>query len=74
MCKVKRFNVHIQSTAQHTFVMGASSNLGQLFRPRQKKWGLGWKESRLYRFEIRPVLFINRDNKSNFDLFIDGWL
>ena len=31
------FNVHIQSKLlQHTFIMGASSDLGQPFRPRPK--------------------------------------
>ena len=33
--------------------MGASSDLGQPFRPREKKWGLGWEESRLSRYDIR---------------------
>ena len=33
--------------------MGASSDLGQLFRQRQKGWGLGWEESRFPRYDIR---------------------
>ena len=33
--------------------MGASSDMGQPFRPRQKSWGLGWEESRLSRYDIR---------------------
>ena len=33
--------------------MGTSSDLGQPFCPRQKKWGLDWEESRLSRYDIR---------------------
>ena len=32
--------------------MGASSDLGQPFRPRQKSWGLGWEESSLSRYDF----------------------
>ena len=35
------------------FVVGASSDLGQPFRPRQNSWGLGWEESRLSCYDIR---------------------
>ena len=31
--------------------MGASSDLGQPFRPRQKKQGLGWEKNRLSRYD-----------------------
>ena len=34
------------------FDMGANSDLGQPFRSRQKRWGLGWEESRLSRYDI----------------------
>ena len=33
--------------------MGISSDLGQPFHPRQKRWGLPWKNSRLSRYDIR---------------------
>ena len=33
--------------------MGANSDLGQPFRPRQKRWSLGSEESRLSRYDIR---------------------
>ena len=34
------------------FVVGASSDLGQTFRPRQKHLGFGWEESRLSHYDI----------------------
>ena len=46
--------MHIHSKLlRRTFVVGASSDLGQPFCPRQKCWGLGWEESRLSRYDIR---------------------
>ena len=33
--------------------MGASSDLGQPFRPRQKQLGLDWGKNRLSRYDIR---------------------
>ena len=41
--------MHIQSA----FVVGASSDMGQPFRPRQKNLGLGWGKSRLSHYDIR---------------------
>ena len=33
--------------------MGASSDMGHPFRPRQKQLGLGWGKNRLSRYDIR---------------------
>ena len=33
--------------------MGASSDLVQPFRPRQKNWSLGWEKNRLSRYDTR---------------------
>ena len=50
----KRFNAHIHSKLlQRTFVVGASSDLGQPFRPRQKRWVWIWEENRLSGYDIR---------------------
>ena len=50
-----RYKVLSEQAVVRTFVVGASSNLGQLFLPRQKHWGLGWEERRLSRY-IRTVI------------------
>ena len=50
------FNVHIQSKLlKRTIVVGASFDLGQPFRSRQLKKGVGvgWDENRLSRCDIR---------------------
>ena len=38
--------------------MGTSSDLGQPFRPRQKRWDLGWEESKLCLYDITRIGFI----------------
>ena len=44
----KVFNKHLQSKLLYRmFTTGASSDLCQPFRPRQKSWGLGWEERRV---------------------------
>ena len=46
--------MHLQSKLlQHTFIVGASSDLAQPFRPRQKLFVLGGEKSRLSRYDIR---------------------
>ena len=50
--------MHIQNKLLwRKFVVGASSDLGQSFRPRQKRFGVGWGvgvgEKRLSRSDIR---------------------
>ena len=45
--------MHIHSKLfWRTFVVGTSSDLGRPFRPWQKRWGLGWEESRFSRYDI----------------------
>ena len=46
--------MHIHSKLlQRTFVVGACSNLGQPFRPKQKQLDLDWTKNRLSRYDIR---------------------
>ena len=69
----KDFNVHIQSKLlQRTFVVDASSDMGQPFRPRQKGWG------RLSRYDIRaegalpPSINCNSESKKKKKM--DYWI
>ena len=51
--------MHIQSKLlKHTFVVSASSDLGQPFSPRQKKFGLVWGKNRLSRYDIRAEIAV----------------
>ena len=64
------FSVHIHGKLlQHTFIMGASSDPGQSFRPRHTKIkGLGWGKNRLSRYDIHaegvlPPIITNSEIK-----------
>ena len=59
--------------------MGASSDLGQPFSPRKKRWGLGWEENRLSRYDIRAegalppsitvIVRVNKNKAVGFAMF-----
>ena len=57
--------------------MGASSDLGQPFRPKQNGSSLGWEESRLSRYDILAegallpsITVITRVKKNGFAMFL----